>query len=94
MYNHGPVKSIKEDILYRKELVEAVCDLIIEADTSESFTIGIYGKWGTGKTSFVNFIKEQIGTEVGISRVGGVTPSHSTYHEERNRSATFRIPIP
>ncbi|TQS76989.1 MAG: hypothetical protein A3204_06350 [Candidatus Methanarcanum hacksteinii] len=66
LYNHGPVKSIKEDILYRKELVEAVCDLIIKADTSESFTIGICGKWGTGKTSFVNFIKEKIGTEVGI----------------------------
>lgn len=66
LYDHGPVKSIKEDILYRKELVEAVSDLITKSDTSESFTIGIYGKWGTGKTSFINFIKEKIETEVGI----------------------------
>jgi len=66
LYNHGPVKSIKEDILYRKELVDAVSDLITKADTSESFTIGICGKWGTGKTSFINFIKEKIATDVGI----------------------------
>ena len=55
-----PKQSISEDLLYRREVVDSLSNLIRTYDKSESLTIGICGAWGSGKTSLINFIKEQL----------------------------------
>lgn len=56
--DNKPKSSISEDLFYRKELVDSMCNLISSYDDSDSLTIGICGVWGSGKTSIINFIRE------------------------------------
>lgn len=55
--------NISEDILKRKELVDSLFKLIMETDLTESICIGICGKWGSGKTTVINFVKQRIENE-------------------------------
>lgn len=59
-FSDVPKFHMTDDILHRKELVESICNLIEKRKISDSLTIGICGPWGTGKTTFINFIKEQL----------------------------------
>ena len=58
-----PKTSISEDMMFRKEIVEELCKVIKTNESSSSLVIGICGRWGTGKTSVTNFIKEKIRNE-------------------------------
>lgn len=49
-----------EDLLNRKNFVERITKSILDYKSNVSFSIGIYGKWGSGKTSVLNMIIEQI----------------------------------
>jgi predicted KAP-like P-loop ATPase len=55
-----PIKSEKEDLLRRGPLARRVASLISDFRGDESFVIGIDGAWGSGKTSFVNLVLEQL----------------------------------
>lgn len=48
-----------KDILARSFLSENLAR-IIEDDIIPPFTIGIYGKWGSGKSVFLNFLKQDL----------------------------------
>jgi len=63
-----PISTKDEDFLDRKDFSEVVTNAIIEYnDTGKaSLTIGLYGKWGSGKTSIVNMILEDIEQEKDI----------------------------
>ena len=56
--NHEPVLSCSEDTLCRRELVESLFEIIQDSDKNRSLTIGICGKWGSGKTTLINFLKD------------------------------------
>jgi len=53
-----PIENIKDDSFQRSELAKKLIDKILNTKNKNSFAIGIYGKWGSGKTSFLNLIKE------------------------------------
>ena len=57
-----PLYSIRQDELHRELLVDFVYDsLMVSAkDNHPCRCIGIYGKWGEGKSSFMNLIKERL----------------------------------
>ena len=57
-----PLYSIRQDELHREQLVDFVYDsLMVSAkDNHPCRCIGIYGKWGEGKSSFMNLIKERL----------------------------------
>ena len=59
-FDYNPKESIDDDILCRKELVDAICNLINKTDLSTSLTIGITGKWGSGKTTVINFLRNKL----------------------------------
>ncbi len=62
-----PIINSKEDFLGRKDFSDAVSNAIINyTKDEESLTIGLYGKWGSGKTSIVNMIVEEIEKEEDI----------------------------
>jgi len=49
----------EEDLLNRRPFVEHVVSLI-EANIKPPYSIGIYGDWGSGKTSIMRLIKEKL----------------------------------
>ena len=55
----GEVKNIKDDLLDRGKIVSDLVK-IIEIDHNETFTIAIDGNWGDGKSTIINFVKEEL----------------------------------
>lgn len=54
-----PVEKLEDDLLNRKPFVDVVTNLI-EENIQTPYSIGIYGDWGSGKTSIMKFIQEQV----------------------------------
>jgi predicted KAP-like P-loop ATPase len=55
-----PVTSKEEDAFQRFEFSKRIAEAIISRNQKESIVFGIFGAWGDGKTSVINFIKEEI----------------------------------
>lgn len=62
IHTDSPINDLREDKFGRASLVELLAKSIQTKCESEhdSLCIGIYGKWGEGKTSFVNMLKQKI----------------------------------
>jgi predicted KAP-like P-loop ATPase len=56
----APITSSSQDRLNRTGLATAIARAILTLDAKESVVIGIYGPWGTGKTSLLNLLQEQL----------------------------------
>ncbi len=54
-----PVTDRAEDVLGRWGLAKTIFDLISSADTKSALRIGVYGRWGEGKTSVLRFVETQ-----------------------------------
>lgn len=54
------LESINNDQLGRKGLVKEIAEIIINHKKSDSLIIGLYGSWGYGKSTLLNFVKEHI----------------------------------
>ncbi|WP_343604821.1 P-loop NTPase fold protein [Fluviicola sp.] len=54
-----PIQVKDEDLLNRATLSIELANKIIGTNGNNSIAIGITGKWGSGKTSFMNLLKEQ-----------------------------------
>ncbi len=51
-----PLTDPKDDLLGRAEFAEAVAKSIIKMPAESSFVVALYGSWGTGKSTTINFI--------------------------------------
>jgi molybdopterin-guanine dinucleotide biosynthesis protein len=60
MMGDSPVLEPEQDLLHFKRYVEPLVQLITDDDTETPFTIGIFGKWGTGKTTLLKMIETQM----------------------------------
>jgi hypothetical protein len=58
----APLYDPDDDLLEMTDYSRTLADFILSIETS--YTIGIYGEWGSGKTSFVNFIRHYLDEEV------------------------------
>jgi len=54
---HDPILCESQDTLERRYLAERIFDRLVSESCPE--VIGIYGGWGTGKTSLLNLIQER-----------------------------------
>lgn len=54
------IESAKEDLLGRASFSEQVGRAIFEYNGNDSLVIGLFGKWGTGKTSVANMALETV----------------------------------
>ncbi|MDN4489676.1 P-loop NTPase fold protein [Demequina sp. SYSU T00068] len=59
----NPIKSSKDDRLGRAELAHAFARDLRGLDLSEGAVVGVLGPWGSGKSSFVNLMKEDFAAE-------------------------------
>ena len=57
-YPEKPIISKNEDLLGRKKVASDLAKEIEHYKNKDSLTIGIVGKWGSGKTSFINMVLE------------------------------------
>lgn len=55
-----PIKKSEDDILNRRSFAESLAKTISQNSFASSFSIGLYGKWGSGKTSIVNMVLEAV----------------------------------
>lgn len=64
-FTDKPVSGIGDDIFDVKQYISGLCSFITECNTP--MTIAIQGDWGSGKTSMMNMIKEQLEQKVATS---------------------------
>ena len=55
-----PIENEKQDQLKRFPLATKIAGMISAFDGKESFVIGVEGKWGAGKTSFINLVLSEL----------------------------------
>ena len=55
-----PITSSAQDILGRKSFAYALADTILSYQDRNSIVIGLFGEWGSGKTSIINLSLERI----------------------------------
>lgn len=57
-----PIQFSKEDILGRKAFAQSLGNAILNYKEKDSIVIGLFGAWGSGKTSIINMTLEYIDT--------------------------------
>jgi predicted KAP-like P-loop ATPase len=55
-----PIQSFREDILSRHQFAQALGQAILSHKDKHSVALGLFGSWGSGKTSIVNIAVEYI----------------------------------
>jgi hypothetical protein len=60
MIVEAPIKTSVEDIFERNSFAYHFADLLILKESSPSLVLALEGKWGSGKTSIINMVKEAI----------------------------------
>jgi len=63
MKNDKPIRRIEEDSLQRDRFVNAAFDTIAKIEDKSCYVIGLYGKWGSGKTSIIQLLKNKFKSE-------------------------------
>lgn len=56
----NPINTKSEDFLGRSEFAISLAENIIKFNSKDNLVIGLYGNWGTGKTSLLHLIEEHI----------------------------------
>lgn len=59
----APIKTKKEDLLGRTKFSESLGKALLEWKSEDGIVIGLYGKWGSGKSSAINLAIEYIENE-------------------------------
>ena len=55
-----PITKSSDDKLNRSSFAKSLAQVLVQYTQPSSFTIGLYGEWGSGKTSLVNMILETV----------------------------------
>lgn len=55
-----PITKASEDKLNRKSFAENLAHVLLQSSFPTSFSVGLYGPWGSGKTSLLNMVVEQV----------------------------------
>jgi predicted KAP-like P-loop ATPase len=60
MIPDNPISTKERDLLHRYPLASRIAGVIKSFEGDESLVVGIEGEWGSGKTSFINLILENL----------------------------------
>jgi predicted KAP-like P-loop ATPase len=55
-----PISYQKDDKFQRYEFAKRIANTIVERESEDCIVIGVYGAWGEGKTSVINFIDTEL----------------------------------
>ena len=59
----NPILRPEDDLLKRAGVAEAFARHVLAFDSGEGAAVGIFGSWGSGKTSFVNLARSVFHSE-------------------------------
>ena len=59
-YTDCPIDKCEEDLLSRREFSRNLSSSIYNYEYDEGLVIGLFGKWGSGKTSVINMVTEEL----------------------------------
>ena len=59
-YSDKPITTASEDKLERSNFSKTFAKTIFELEQIDTFTVGLFGKWGSGKTSIVNMMLSEL----------------------------------
>lgn len=59
-YSDKPIDSKGDDQLGRYGFAALLAQSLLNLNTQDTFTVGLFGKWGSGKTSIVNMMLNEI----------------------------------
>lgn len=59
-YSDKPIGSKCDDQLGRNGFAALLAQSLLNLNTQDTFTVGLFGKWGSGKTSIVNMMLSEI----------------------------------
>lgn len=67
MFNQDlPIEKSEQDIFNRSNYAKNLAEALLKSQYKSSFVVGLYGEWGSGKTSLCNMILEKIIEEIDI----------------------------
>ena len=55
-----PIKDSERDLIGRAPFAERLADILKSVAGPESLVIGLYGSWGSGKTSVINLVENEL----------------------------------
>ena len=55
-----PINSENEDRFQRYGFAKRIAETIVSRNNKDSIVLGLFGAWGEGKSSVINFIKSEI----------------------------------
>lgn len=58
-----PIATEKADKFGRADFAKGLAEALIKVPNNESFTVGLHGAWGSGKTSIIKLAEEYIATK-------------------------------
>ena len=61
--NDDAINSFDDDLLNRKSIVDNLSSSLFSWNDKKSLVIGLFGKWGSGKTSIINLLEKQLASE-------------------------------
>jgi hypothetical protein len=82
-----PISYEKEDQFQRYNFSKRIAEIIAKRDSSESIIIGLFGAWGEGKTSVLNFIKNEL--QLNFKAISFITFNPWRYNDESNILLSF-----
>ena len=59
-YSDRPISSKSEDLLKRTNFSKLIADVLFNSQSQDTLTIGLFGKWGCGKTSLLNMAIQEL----------------------------------
>ena len=55
-----PIQSSEEDLLDREKIAKHFVKIVLNLNSSRGVVTSVFGPWGSGKTSFINLVTEQL----------------------------------
>ncbi len=53
-----PIRDREDDVLERTSIADALARQVLDLDASAGIVVGVFGPWGSGKTSFINLARD------------------------------------
>lgn len=59
-YSDKPISTPAADQLNRSGFAKLLAQALLNLESQDTFTVGLFGKWGCGKTSIVNMALSEL----------------------------------